>query len=55
MGKQMDLWSIRTLSAFKFVQEFELEPVMAFGNKLIAVDLPEPVYWVANNDNKAKS
>ena len=55
MGKQMDLWSIRTLSAFKFVQEFELEPVLAFGNRLVAVGLPSPEYYVPSNDNKAKS
>ena len=51
----LSLWQIRTLSAFRFVQEFELTPVMAFGNKLIAVGLPAPEYYIANNDNKAKS
>lgn len=48
-------WAIRTLEAFDFVQKYELNPVMAFGNKIIVIGMPEPMLWAASNDNKAKS
>lgn len=47
-------WAIRTLDAFDFVQNYEMASVMAFGNKLLVVGLPEPVMWIAQNDNEAK-
>lgn len=54
MSNLLNPWSIRTLKAFKFVQEFEFRPVLAFKNNLLVVGIPEPVYWVANNDNVVK-
>lgn len=48
----LNLWAIRTLDAFDFIQEFELMPVVAFGNRLIVIGLPEPAYWIAQNDNE---
>lgn len=47
-------WRSRTLWAFRFVQEYEFKPVLAFGNKVVVIGLPDPICWVANNDNKAK-
>lgn len=48
-------WRSETLWAFKFVQEYELKPVLAFRYDLLIVGMPKPAYWVANNDNEAKS
>lgn len=48
-------WRVRTLNAFKFVQEYEFMPVLAFGNSLLVVGMPQPKLWIAENDNKAKS
>lgn len=49
------MWQVRILEAFNFIQEFERKPVLAFGNGVLVVGMPEPLYWIANNDNKAKS
>lgn len=49
------MWRARTLNAFKFVQEFEFKPVLAFGNSLLVVGMPEPVHWIAHNDNEVKN
>ena len=52
--RNLDPWSIRTIRAFYFVQDYELKPVLAFGNSLLVVGMPEPKYWIADNDNKVK-
>ena len=54
MGTMLDQWSIRTIDAFCFIQDYEFKPVMAFGNRLMVVGLPEPVYYIVQNDNEAK-
>lgn len=52
--RNLPAWAIRTLDAFDFVQDYEMASVMAFGNKIIVIGIPEPMLWVASNDNKAK-
>lgn len=44
-------WAIRTLEAFKFVHEYETGNILAFGNGLLVVGMPEPLLWIAHNDN----
>ena len=53
--RNLTLWAIRTLDAFAFIQCYEFAPVLAFGNRLIVVGIPEPMMWIAQNDNEAKS
>ena len=53
--RNLPSWAIRTIDTFYFIRDYGYQqPLLAFGNSILIVGIPEPILWRAENDNEAK-